>query len=97
MLRALKVILGAEWDHKLDIWNLGIIIWELAEGQLLVDGTWTPRDEYSAEAHLAQITAVLGNMLQRLLNRSKKRYQFFNTDDMDVPLWCSAPILLQAD
>ena len=26
MLRAPEVILGAEWDHKVDIWNLGLIV-----------------------------------------------------------------------
>ena len=26
MLRAPEVILGAEWDHKVDIWNVGLIV-----------------------------------------------------------------------
>lgn len=26
MLRAPEVILGAKWDHKADIWNLGLIV-----------------------------------------------------------------------
>lgn len=25
-LRAPEVILGAQWDHKVDIWNLGVIV-----------------------------------------------------------------------
>jgi serine/threonine-protein kinase SRPK3 len=24
--RAPEVILGAEWDHKVDIWNLGVLV-----------------------------------------------------------------------
>lgn len=26
MLRAPEVILGADWDSKVDIWNLGLIV-----------------------------------------------------------------------
>ncbi|GAB0137903.1 hypothetical protein EsDP_00006156 [Epichloe bromicola] len=80
MLRAPEVILEADWDHKVDIWNLGLIIWELAEGRLVFDGMWSPSDPYSAEAHLAQITAVLGNVPQSLLDRSKNRHWYFDSD-----------------
>ncbi|KAK5113555.1 hypothetical protein LTR62_003424 [Meristemomyces frigidus] len=27
--RAPEVILGAAWDHKIDVWNFGVLIWEL--------------------------------------------------------------------
>ncbi|RDA82776.1 hypothetical protein CP532_0407 [Ophiocordyceps camponoti-leonardi (nom. inval.)] len=79
MLRAPEVILGAEWDHKVDIWNLGLVIWELAEGRLLFDGTWAPRDPYTSEAHLAQMTAVLGPFPESLLARSTRRDQYFDS------------------
>ncbi|WQF87738.1 Putative protein kinase [Colletotrichum destructivum] len=78
MLRASEV-LGAEWDCKVDIWNLGLIIWELAEGRLLFDGTWAPRDSYTPEAHLAQMKAVLGAFPERLLARSKNRGLYFDS------------------
>ncbi|UNI24634.1 Non-specific serine/threonine protein kinase [Purpureocillium takamizusanense] len=80
MLRAPEVILGAEWDRKVDIWNLGLVIWELAEGRLLFDGTWTPGAPYTAEAHLAQMTAVFGNIPETLLSRSKNRDRYFDAD-----------------
>ncbi|KAG8415453.1 hypothetical protein J3458_009300 [Metarhizium acridum] len=80
MLRAPEVILEADWDCKVDIWNLGLIIWELAEGKLLFDGMWTPYNHYTSEAHLAQITTVFGNIPKRLLDRSKSRDRFFDTD-----------------
>ena len=44
---------------------------------------WTPKDEYTPEAHLAQITAVLGSIPKRLLDRSKKRDRYFNADGID--------------
>lgn len=98
-LRAPEVILGAKWNHKVDIWNLGVIVrlilvtldpyntnpsqvWELAEGQLLFDGQWTASGEYSAAAHLAQMTAVLGNVSKSLLDRSRSQSRYFDTDGM---------------
>ncbi|KXJ89417.1 kinase-like domain-containing protein [Microdochium bolleyi] len=80
MLRSPEVILGAPWDHKVDIWNLGLIIWELAEGSLMFDGSWTAQAPYSSEAHLAQMQAILGDMPQSLLARSKDRNSFFGDD-----------------
>ncbi|KAF5121856.1 Serine/threonine-protein kinase SRPK [Metarhizium anisopliae] len=84
MLRAPEVILEANWDHKVDVWNLGLIIWELTEGRLLFDGMWTPSDSYSPEAHLAQITAVFGSIPRSLLDRSQNRHRYFDTNGMDT-------------
>ncbi|KAF7552117.1 hypothetical protein G7Z17_g4551 [Cylindrodendrum hubeiense] len=82
MLRAPEVILGADWDYKADIWNVGLIIWEFMEGKVLFDGTWKPKDSYTPEAHLAQMTAVLGNMPKQLLDRSTNRDKYFKSDGM---------------
>ncbi|KAK3940663.1 kinase-like domain-containing protein, partial [Diplogelasinospora grovesii] len=82
MLRAPEVTLGADWDFKVDIWNLGVVIWELAEGALLFNGTWTPNAPYAPEAHLAQMTAVLGDMPRSLLARSKNRADWFDADGL---------------
>ncbi|KAK4163967.1 Serine/threonine-protein kinase [Cladorrhinum sp. PSN259] len=81
MLRAPEVILGAKWDSKVDIWNVGLVIWELAEGSLVFDGTWTSTAPHTAEAHLAQMEAVLGCMPKSLLARSKDRDRFFDQED----------------
>ena len=53
-------------------------IWELAEGSLVFDGTWTSTAPYTAEAHLAQMEAVLGGMPKSLLARSRDRDRFFD-------------------
>ncbi|KAJ3578958.1 hypothetical protein NPX13_g1607 [Xylaria arbuscula] len=71
MLRAPEVILGAQWDHKADIWNLGLIIWELVQGQLVFDGQATATADYSSEAHLSQMVAILGPLPKSLLGRSR--------------------------
>ncbi|KAI1487698.1 hypothetical protein F5X96DRAFT_672396 [Biscogniauxia mediterranea] len=53
MLRTPEVILGARWDHKVDIWDLGVIIWDLSEGALMFEGSWSASAPYTSEAHLA--------------------------------------------
>ncbi|RYC56038.1 hypothetical protein CHU98_g10165 [Xylaria longipes] len=80
MLRAPEVILGAPWDHKVDIWNLGLIIWELVQGKLIFDGQATATSAYSSQAHLAQMKAILGTFPNTLLDRSESRRTFFDTD-----------------
>lgn len=59
-------------------------IWELAEGQLLFDGAWNLSDQYTPDAHLAQITAIFGSIPTRLLNRSKSREKYFDADGIDI-------------
>lgn len=68
----------------MDIWNLGVIIWELAEGKVLFDGTWTAKAPYTTEAHLAQITVVLGSMPEAVLARSKNRHRYFDEEGRDL-------------
>lgn len=57
-------------------------IWELAEGGLVFDGTWTANAPYTPEAHLAQMMAVLGKLPEPLLARSKNRDQYFDVEGM---------------
>ncbi|KAH7888965.1 kinase-like domain-containing protein [Phlebopus sp. FC_14] len=70
MLRAPEVILGAGWDHKVNIWNLGLIIWELVMGQLCFDGQASATTPYSSEAHLV--------FPETLLDRSEHQDRFFD-------------------
>ncbi|GAB1731235.1 hypothetical protein NU195Hw_g8206t1 [Hortaea werneckii] len=37
--RAPEVILGAAWDHKIDIWNFGVLIWELLFAEQIFGST----------------------------------------------------------
>ncbi|KAI1122434.1 kinase-like protein [Nemania abortiva] len=76
--RAPEVILGAIWDYKVDIWNLGLVIWELSEGSYIFDGSWPASVPYTSEIHLAQMEAFIGRMPQSLLSRSSNRDQFFD-------------------
>ncbi|EPE09528.1 serine protein kinase sky1 [Ophiostoma piceae UAMH 11346] len=80
MLRAPEVILGGPWDSKVDIWNLGLVIWELVTGQLCFDGQATATADYSSEAHLAQMQSILGRFPEALLSSMHKRDEFFDSN-----------------
>ena len=59
LLRAPEVLLGAKWDEKVDIWNLGALIPELVFGQKM----FCARDErgvYSVGRHLEEMVGCLG-------------------------------------
>jgi serine/threonine-protein kinase SRPK3 len=53
-------------------------IWELSEGSLMFDGSWSASAPYTPEAHLAQMEAILGRMPQSLLSKSSDRGRFFD-------------------
>ncbi|KAG6361853.1 hypothetical protein INS49_010082 [Diaporthe citri] len=67
-LRAPEVILGAPWAHKVDIWNLGLVA--------------TAADDYSAEAHLAQMVSIFGPLPKSLLEQSERGYEYFDENGL---------------
>ncbi|OAA51088.1 protein kinase-like protein [Beauveria brongniartii RCEF 3172] len=56
-----EVILGMEWSSNVDIWSVGVLVWDLLEGKRLLltknDGT---NDD---EQHLAEMVAFIGPRL----------------------------------
>ncbi|OBT58434.1 CMGC/SRPK protein kinase [Pseudogymnoascus sp. 24MN13] len=69
--RAPEVILGMKWNESVDIWNLGIIVWELLCGEHLFG-----RDnELDA---LASMIKYLGPPPAEFLKRGDKHLQYFD-------------------
>ncbi|KAG6156055.1 hypothetical protein E4U37_000661 [Claviceps purpurea] len=71
--RAPEVLLGIPWSHKVDIWNLGLLMWNLLEDISLFDRPEIAGDdgEYDAHAHLAQIISYIGNPPELLIKRER--------------------------
>lgn len=67
--RAPEVILGTGWTYGADIWNLGVLIWNLMEGKNLFTRIHTDRGEYRSQLHLAEMIALLGPPPQELPRR----------------------------
>ncbi|KAL2044438.1 hypothetical protein N7G274_003143 [Stereocaulon virgatum] len=65
-----EVLLKAGWTYSADIWNLGMVLWELLEDTSLLDGIGPESDVYSREAHFAQMIGLLGPPPRELLDRA---------------------------
>ncbi|PWY75338.1 kinase domain-containing protein [Aspergillus sclerotioniger CBS 115572] len=70
--RAPEVILGAGYTYSADIWNLGVMIWELLENRTLFTQARDSTLKNHPDAHLAQMIAFLGPPPQELLVRSRE-------------------------
>ncbi|KAJ5611747.1 hypothetical protein N7528_008852, partial [Penicillium herquei] len=77
--RAPEVCLGYEWSYSVDIWNLGVMLWDLFYGRGPFD---TPPDldrPVSAdEAYLGQIISILGPPPAEILSQGKNTSQYFD-------------------
>ncbi|GLB21956.1 hypothetical protein AtubIFM61612_002508 [Aspergillus tubingensis] len=76
--RAPEVILGMEWDYKVDIWSIGNMVWDLAEDHHLFfakeNGT------LSDEQHLAEMVSLMGPPPPEFLMRSKRCERFWDAE-----------------
>ncbi|OAL69972.1 hypothetical protein A7D00_6011 [Trichophyton violaceum] len=69
--RAPEVILGCGWDEKADIWNFGVLLWNILGGKELFQQVHAPDGLYDAKSHLAEMIALLGAPPTALIARSK--------------------------
>ncbi|KAJ3514707.1 hypothetical protein NLJ89_g2229 [Agrocybe chaxingu] len=67
--RAPEVILDMPWDEKVDIWSIGMMIWDMFYGHNLFDYRGI-EGEPSKTYHLAQMVALLGPPPKDFLQRS---------------------------
>jgi len=71
LLRAPEVLLQAEWDAAVDIWNLGVLVPELMFAQKMFCG----RDEegvYEVKRHLEEIEGLRWRFPRSLLERGEE-------------------------
>ncbi|KAJ5952320.1 uncharacterized protein N7479_010733 [Penicillium vulpinum] len=88
--RAPEVMLKAEWSYPVDIWNVGIMAWDLFEGKHLFDGNDPDGKGYSTRAHLSEVIAMLGPPPVTLIRRGTRSSEFFTEDghwksDIEIP------------
>ncbi|OJJ37486.1 hypothetical protein ASPWEDRAFT_39180 [Aspergillus wentii DTO 134E9] len=58
--RAPEVILGCGWRMSADIWNLGVLVWEIIVGRGLFCHVHDGKGCYDARAHLGEMIALFG-------------------------------------
>jgi len=71
LFHAPEVLLGTSWTYSADIWNLGVLIWNMIEGKDLFKHIRSSQGGYDVRAHLAEMIALLGPPPKVLLDREK--------------------------
>ncbi|KAH6648912.1 kinase-like domain-containing protein [Truncatella angustata] len=80
--RAPEIIMGMEWDSKIDIGSVGVIIWDLFEGGRLFR---TVKDgNLNNEQHLAEIVSLIGNPPRKFLEQSENCRQYWDADEREI-------------
>ncbi|KAF4213392.1 hypothetical protein CNMCM5878_000026 [Aspergillus fumigatiaffinis] len=69
--RAPGVILGCGWNFKADIWNFGVLLWNILGSKELFQEVHDINGQYDAKSHLAEMIALLGPPPKVLLAKSK--------------------------
>ncbi|KAJ5551643.1 hypothetical protein N7535_000412 [Penicillium sp. DV-2018c] len=77
LYRAPEVILNMTWDSKVDIRNVGMVIWDLFEKHHLFRAR-NPARELDDGYHLAEMQAVLGSPPVEFLARSERSLLFWD-------------------
>ena len=75
-----EVILMAGWSYPADIWNLGVMLWDLFENFGLFDAIDTKPSHYRPEQHLGLMIALLGPPPKALLDRGTKSATYFDEE-----------------
>ncbi|KAE8354163.1 kinase-like domain-containing protein [Aspergillus coremiiformis] len=75
--RAPEVILGMSWTSKADIWNVGVLVWDLFEDHHLFDGRDLNGNQ--SDVHLlAEMIAMLGPPQLNFLRRSPQSQKYWD-------------------
>ncbi|KAJ8120195.1 hypothetical protein ONZ43_g3033 [Nemania bipapillata] len=69
--RAPEVMLGLPWSYSVDIWNLGLLLWNLLEDVTLFDRPAGEDGGYDAHVHIAKMAALLGHPPEALITRER--------------------------
>lgn len=77
-----EVILTAGWSYPADIWNLGVMIWDLIEEDGLFDCIPTEPARYSSGSHLGVMISLLGPPPKELLERGNTTATYFDNDNV---------------
>lgn len=67
-----EVLLGTSWSYPADIWNFGIMVWELLAGRELFQAGVGTKEPYSPTQHVAEMIAILGPVPDVLVRRERQ-------------------------
>ena len=73
-----EVLLAAGWSYPADIWNLGVMLWDITESMGLFDCIETTPGRYSPAQHLGVMIALMGPPPEELLERGSTSSTYFD-------------------
>ncbi|TVY75705.1 Serine/threonine-protein kinase SRPK, partial [Lachnellula suecica] len=76
--RCPEVMLKLPWSYSADIWNVGVMIWDIFEGKHLFSGQDPKQGRYTTRAHLTELISVLGPPPLELIKRGKRSAEWFD-------------------
>ncbi|KAG5297006.1 protein kinase [Histoplasma ohiense] len=76
--RAPEIILTAGWSYSADIWNVGVLLWDLLEKDGIFEALNPHKMEYTSERHLAHMIALLGPPPKELLDQGSETTKYFD-------------------
>ncbi|RMY25836.1 hypothetical protein D0866_11004 [Hortaea werneckii] len=78
VFRAPEVIAGMEWDSQIDIWSVGVMVWNLLEdGNLFRPFKDGHLDD---ELHFAQMVSLIGPPPKQFLERSGRCHKYWDSE-----------------
>ncbi|EQL02916.1 CMGC protein kinase [Ophiocordyceps sinensis CO18] len=87
--RSPEVMLMTEWGYPVDVWNVGVMIWDLFEGRHLFQGSDPDGRPYTTRAHLAEVIGMLGPPPLDFVQREIRSKEFFTEHGewkVDIPV-----------
>ncbi len=79
--RAPEIILQYEYNHKIDNWSIGCMIYELLTGKILFNPDKTSLNNRDRH-HLYEFISYLGLIPNDIINLSQKKEYFFTTNNL---------------
>jgi serine/threonine-protein kinase SRPK3 len=73
-------MIKAAWSYLVDIWNVGVMIWDLFESKHVFHGNDPDGKGYSTRAQLAEVIGMLGPPPLDLLKRRTRTSEFFDKE-----------------
>ncbi|PGH02416.1 CMGC/SRPK protein kinase [Helicocarpus griseus UAMH5409] len=70
--KAPEIIMQTKWNYKVDVWNMGMVIWHLVTGRPMFEGRNADGTFQDDRVHLAEMIALMGAPLVDFLQRSTK-------------------------
>ncbi|KAI9373877.1 kinase-like domain-containing protein [Aspergillus egyptiacus] len=71
-----EVILGWGWKTSTDIWNLGVILWDIIEGKELFQQVHDSKGSYDARSHITEMIALIGRPPPELIVNAQRRVNY---------------------